>query len=189
MGNLRGIAGTNNIAKAERRAPVRRVIPQAVGARFFNRYAESVQLYWDAPGPNPKGSFLQGTLHPGANLGMKSYVGHCFHAEVAGETVWSVKVNAKQRQFYNIDRSQKAVCTQDLLEAFSFKDKAEAAPVANPFSSSGASPFGMAPAATGATPFAGFGASNPFSAAAAGGAAAGGAAAGGAPEAEDEMDL
>lgn len=47
---------------------------------------------------------------------MKSYVGHAFHAEVAGENVWSVKINAKPRQFYNIDRSQQAICTQDLLE-------------------------------------------------------------------------
>jgi hypothetical protein len=138
---------------------VRRLIPRhkAVGSKFFNSYAESVQLYWDAPGPNqaeptrnrhPKGSFLQKTLHPGTNLDMKSYVGHCFHAEVAGETVWSVKMNAKQRQAYNINRSQKAVCTQDLLKAFSFKNKVESAPVAIPFSSNGtvlsASSFGMA---------------------------------------------
>lgn len=83
--------GAGGIAK-ERRAPrqsVARKIPQAIGARFYNDYGEELQLYWDAPGPNPRGSFLQGTLLPGGTLGMKSYVGHAFHAELAGERVWS----------------------------------------------------------------------------------------------------
>lgn len=83
-------SGSNGIAK-ERRAPrpASRKIPQAIGARFYNDYGEELQLYWDAPGPNPRGSFLQGTLLPGGTLGMKSYVGHAFHAELAGERVWS----------------------------------------------------------------------------------------------------
>ena len=47
---------------------------------------------------------------------MKTYVGHSFHAEVAGENVWSCTINTKPRQLYNIDRSQQAECHLDLLE-------------------------------------------------------------------------
>jgi hypothetical protein len=65
-----------------RPSPARK-IPVAIGARFYNDYGDTLQLYWDAPGPNPRGSFLQGTLLPGGTLGMKSYVGHAFHAELA----------------------------------------------------------------------------------------------------------
>ena len=70
-----------------------------VGARFYNDYGETLQLFWDAPGPNPRGSFLQGSIIPGATLRMKSYVGHAFHAELAGERVWSQKLNDKTRQW------------------------------------------------------------------------------------------
>eukprot|EP01045_Picozoa_sp_COSAG04_P018489 COSAG04_NODE_1713_length_5822_cov_50.309977_5_plen_207_part_00 len=112
-----------------------------VGARFYNDYGETLQLFWDAPGPNPRGSFLQGSIIPGATLRMKSYVGHAFHAELAGERVWSQKLNDKTRQWcvcavrpdgapsmliarcacsrYTIDRSQKQETTQDLFAGWS----------------------------------------------------------------------
>ncbi len=90
-----------------------------VGARFYNDYGETLQLFWDAPGPNPRGAFLQGSILPGATLRMKSYVGHAFHAELAGEMVWGQKLNDKARQWYTIDRSQKQETTQDLFAGWS----------------------------------------------------------------------
>jgi hypothetical protein len=103
---LRRVGANGAIVKERRAPPARsRPIPQAIGARFFNDYGDTIQLYWDAPGPNPRGSFLQGTLLPGGTLGMKSYVGHAFHAELAGERVWACVLNSKPKQFYNVDRA------------------------------------------------------------------------------------
>lgn len=126
---LRRVGAANGIAKDRRPArpsPARK-IPVAIGARFYNDYGDTLQLYWDAPGPNPRGSFLQGTLLPGGTLGMKSYVGHAFHAELAGERVWGAVLNGKPKQFYNVDRSQVDTTTQDLFANFSMGDAPTAA--------------------------------------------------------------
>ena len=121
--------GASAIGKDRRpvRPPVARKIPQAVGARFYNDYGETLQLFWDAPGPNPRGAFLQGSILPGATLRMKSYVGHAFHAELAGEMVWGQKLNDKTRQWYTIDRSQKQETTQDLFAGWSLTEDKPAA--------------------------------------------------------------
>ena len=111
-----------------------------VGARFYNDYGETLQLFWDAPGPNPRGAFLQGSILPGATLRMKSYVGHAFHAELAGEMVWGQKLNDKARQWYTIDRSQKQETTQDLFAGWSLTDQPAAAAAAPPIGIGGIGP-------------------------------------------------
>ena len=103
-----------------------------VGARFYNDYGETLQLFWDAPGPNPRGAFLQGSILPGATLRMKSYVGHAFHAELAGEMVWGQKLNDKARQWYTIDRSQKQETTQDLFAGWSLSGESGGGAAAPP---------------------------------------------------------